>query len=136
MLVCVDRPGADVSTESRSWTVTTDDGRSVAVFVLDDGTLRVTDAACPHRGGPLAEGRLRPAGDAAPDATITCPWHWYRFSLESGRCLTVPCDALGHHPVVERDGVRYAELPEPTPPMSWSERLRAHARDPGDQRPQ
>jgi hypothetical protein len=44
-------------------------GRSYAVFEVD-GELRVTDGACPHNGGPLAEGlvrdgvvRLLPLGD-------------------------------------------------------------------------
>ena len=66
---------------SDAWTVTAPDGRAFAVFRLSDGSLRVTDAACPHNGGPLAEGRIREAGDEASTATVTCPWHWYRFSL-------------------------------------------------------
>ena len=37
--------------------VMADDGRRFAVFGVDGG-FRVTDAACPHNGGPLAEGRV------------------------------------------------------------------------------
>ena len=40
----------------------------VAVFRLRDGTLRATQARCPHAGGPLADGQL--------DMTrIVCPLH-------------------------------------------------------------
>ncbi|HEY2195657.1 MAG TPA: Rieske (2Fe-2S) protein [Actinomycetospora sp.] len=111
-----------------AWVVTAPDGRDVAVFRLDDGSLRAVQAACPHRAGPLAEGRLLQAGDGAADATIMCPSHWYRFSLETGRNMTMPGDGLACYPVVDHDGVPHAELPPPPVPSSWSERLRAHAR--------
>lgn len=114
---------------SDAWTVTAPDGRAFAVFRLSDGSLRVTDAACPHNGGPLAEGRIREAGDAASTATVTCPWHWYRFSLADGRCVTTGRDAVAVHPVLDVDGAPHAEVGDPPVPMSWSERLRAHARE-------
>lgn len=104
-----------------AWTVTAADGRYFAVFA-DAGSLRVTDAACPHNGGPLVEGRVR-------DGVVACPWHWYRFSLDDGRCLTSDRHALGVHPVVEHDGRPHAEVGEAPRTLSWSERLRAHARE-------
>jgi nitrite reductase/ring-hydroxylating ferredoxin subunit len=104
-----------------SWTVQ-DAGRSLAVFVLD-GRWYVTDARCPHNGGPLDQGWIR-------DGTVlTCPWHFYRFDLASGDCLTAGGYRLGCYPVFERDGERYADVPEPAPRRSWSEVLRAHARE-------
>jgi nitrite reductase/ring-hydroxylating ferredoxin subunit len=118
--------GAD---RSDAWTVTSPDGRAFAVFRLPDGSLRVTDALCPHNGGPLAAGRVREAGDGAATATVTCPWHWYRFSLEHGRCATAGQYALAVYPVHDVDGVPHAEVGDPPVPMSWSERLRAHARE-------
>jgi nitrite reductase/ring-hydroxylating ferredoxin subunit len=104
--------------------VTADDGRRFAVFpVLDEGGggFRVTDAECPHNGGPLAEGRV-------DGSTLVCPWHWYRFDLESGACATSPRFRLAVHPVVRVDGAWFADVGEKLPTLSWSERLRAHAR--------
>ena len=46
-------------------------GRLFAVFEVA-GELVVTDGACPHNGGPLAEGLVR-------DGVVTCPWHWYSY---------------------------------------------------------
>jgi nitrite reductase/ring-hydroxylating ferredoxin subunit len=111
-LVRVDGPGV----------VTSDDGRRFVVLALPDG-LRVTDAVCPHNGGPLEQGWLRDG------TTLVCPWHWYRFDLDTGACDTAPQHHLGVYPVHEDDGVHYADVGEPARPLSWSERLRAHARE-------
>jgi nitrite reductase (NADH) small subunit len=51
----------------------------VAVFRLRDGTLRATQARCPHAGGPLADGQFDPS-------TIVCPLHLRAFSFADGRC--------------------------------------------------
>ncbi|MDL5158506.1 Rieske (2Fe-2S) protein [Actinomycetospora termitidis] len=103
-----------------AWTVESPDGRQFAVFLLDDGSVRVSDAGCPHRGGPLVEGRVR-------DGEVRCPWHWYRFDLDTGECRTTDQHHLAVHPVVERDGELDADVGDPPPVLSWSERLRAHA---------
>jgi nitrite reductase (NADH) small subunit len=51
----------------------------VAVFRLRDGTLRATQARCPHAGGPLADGQL--------DTTkVICPLHARAFSFTDGTC--------------------------------------------------
>jgi nitrite reductase/ring-hydroxylating ferredoxin subunit len=101
--------------------VTADDGRRFAVFPIDGG-FRVTDAECPHNRGPLAQGRV-------DGRTLVCPWHWYRFDVDTGACSTSPQHVLGVHPVREIDGVTYADVGDPPRAMSWSERLRAHARE-------
>lgn len=103
-----------------AWTVAHGE-RSFAVFRVG-GALHVTDARCPHNGGPLEQGWLREG------RTVTCPWHWFRFDLQTGRCLTAQRYALATHPVVEVDGAPYAEVPDPAPARSWSDLLRAHAR--------
>ncbi|MCD2185570.1 Rieske (2Fe-2S) protein [Actinomycetospora soli] len=111
-----------------AWTVASPDGREFAVFLAPDdaaehadrGSVRVTDAGCPHRGGPMVEGRVR-------DGEVRCPWHWYRFDLDTGQCRTTDQHRLGVYPVVERDGAWFAEVGEPPPVLSWAERLRAHA---------
>lgn len=97
-----------------AWTVRTRDGRAYAVFVLADGRWRVTDALCPHREGPLEEGQVRGPDRVATTDTLTCPRHRYRFSLDTGACLTAPRYTLGVHPVVERDGEYFVEVDAPS----------------------
>jgi nitrite reductase/ring-hydroxylating ferredoxin subunit len=95
-------------------------GRAYVVFALE-GQLRVADAACPHRGGPLAKGILR-------DGSITCPWHWYCFDLQTGRCRTDASYALRLYPVIWRDGRALAVLPTAVRPRRWSRLLRLRIR--------
>ena len=95
------------------------DGRAYAVFVHSGG-FTVTDAGCPHRGGPLVAGTIR-------DGTIVCPWHWYAYDLATGACRNAVGFALTTYTTHSRDGQLYAEI-EPRPTVSWSQRLRAHAR--------
>lgn len=104
--------------------LTADDGRRFAVFATDDG-WRVADAVCPHNRGPLDQGWVR--SDSAA-RTVVCPWHWYRFDLDTGACETSPQHVLGVYPVVDVDGVPHADVGAPAAALSWSERLRAHAR--------
>lgn len=51
-------------------------GTRVAVFRLPDGWAAVQHA-CPHAGGPLADGIVA-------DACVTCPLHGRRFDLRTG----------------------------------------------------
>jgi nitrite reductase (NADH) small subunit len=94
-------------------------GRSFAVFAVG-GELHVTDGACPHRGGPLAEGLVR-------DGVVTCPWHWYSYELATGRCRTAAGFELRRYPVLLVGGRPHAALPAASPPRSWSQILREHA---------
>jgi len=95
-------------------------GRSYAVFVVGD-VWHVTDGACPHHGGPLAEGLVR-------EGVVTCPWHWYSYELATGRCRTAAGYELRRYPVVMAGGRPHASIPAPAPPRSWSQILREHAR--------
>lgn len=70
--------------EGRTYVV---DGRQVAVFLLADGSVRATEAVCPHRGGPIADGQI----DAA---TVTCPLHQYRFRFADGSCTDAGIGSL------------------------------------------
>jgi len=101
------------------WTVAHED-RSYLVLDLGD-RLVVTDALCPHKQNPLAQGVLR-------DGCLVCPGHWYTFDLQTGECRNAAEVALPLHPVVEEDGILFAEVTI-EPQLSWSERLRAHASD-------
>ncbi|TLM93645.1 MAG: Rieske (2Fe-2S) protein, partial [Actinobacteria bacterium] len=40
----------------------------------------ITDARCPHLGGPLAKGVLE-------GTVITCPWHHSQFDVTTGACV-------------------------------------------------
>ena len=50
----------------------------VAVFRTAEDQVFALDNACPHKGGPLAEGIVH--GNA-----VTCPLHNWVFSLETGQ---------------------------------------------------
>lgn len=51
----------------------------IAVFRLRDGSLRATQARCPHAGGPLADGQLDPV-------RIVCPLHLRAYAFADGGC--------------------------------------------------
>ncbi|MFO1463234.1 MAG: Rieske 2Fe-2S domain-containing protein [bacterium] len=73
-------------------------GKPVAVFNLD-GAFFATQAKCPHRGGPLAEGEVE-------DGIVTCPWHAWRFDVRTGANADNPNLKLACYPVrVEGDDV-------------------------------
>jgi uroporphyrinogen-III synthase len=55
-------------------------GEKIAVFRPRDGGLFATEAACPHRQGPLADGLVG-------GGKVYCPLHGFAFDLPSGRCL-------------------------------------------------
>ena len=57
-------------------------GRSIAVFNLG-GVYYAIDENCPHRGGPLSEGRI--AGEV-----VVCPWHGARFEIKTGAVVGPP----------------------------------------------
>lgn len=67
-------------------------GRAVAVFRLRDGRIFATQATCPHRRGPLADGLIG-------GGLVICPLHGYRFDLASGRPVGNECAALCTFPV-------------------------------------
>jgi nitrite reductase (NADH) small subunit len=53
-------------------------GISIAVFRSRDGSVFATQAACPHKGGPLADGILG-------QRTLVCPLHACGFDVCSGK---------------------------------------------------
>ena len=71
-------------------------GTQIAVFRLRDGSLHATQAACPHAGGPLADG-------LTDVNVLVCPLHQYAFRWSDG---TSPGGAppVRTYPVRERDG--------------------------------
>lgn len=53
--------------------------RALALVNLG-GQLYALDGLCPHREGPLGEGRL--IGDQ-----LSCPWHGFRFDPRTGAAM-------------------------------------------------
>jgi nitrite reductase (NADH) small subunit len=59
-------------------------GEKVAVFRTRSGRVFAVQAACPHRGGPLADGLLG-------ETTLICPLHAWKFDISSGAALFGDC---------------------------------------------
>jgi nitrite reductase/ring-hydroxylating ferredoxin subunit len=78
--------------EGRAYAVA---GEQIAVFRPRGGGLHAVSAACPHAGGPLADGQI-------DDAVVVCPLHLNVFELATG------CSRTGQRPLrvypVELDG--------------------------------
>ncbi len=71
------------------------DGREIGLFNLD-GVYYALLNYCPHRGGPLCQGRIRPLVTAESVTQLThqregeilkCPWHQWEFDIKTGRAL-------------------------------------------------
>lgn len=78
--------------------------RDVAVFRSRTGSVHATEAACPHRGGPLADGLLG-------DGCVVCPLHGYTFELATGRARLGTCRDLITYPAsIDADGRLFIEV--------------------------
>jgi len=74
----------------------------VAVFRLRDGSLHATQAACPHAGGPLADGQT--------DVNVlVCPLHLYTYRWSDGGS-TAGLAAVRIYPVHDVDGDLVVEV--------------------------
>lgn len=80
--------------------------REIALFNLGDRFL-ATDNACPHQGGPLCDGIVT-------GASVVCPLHAWKVSLESGR-VERPAGAAGRcvrtYPVRVEEGLVIVGVP-------------------------
>jgi nitrite reductase/ring-hydroxylating ferredoxin subunit len=54
---------------------------AMALFVVGADVV-CTQAFCPHLEGPLFQGSVA-------DGCVTCPWHYWRFDLRTGRRVGV-----------------------------------------------
>lgn len=50
----------------------------IAVFHARDGRVYATQASCPHKGGPLADGLM-------DDGLVVCPLHDRTYDLRTGK---------------------------------------------------
>jgi nitrite reductase/ring-hydroxylating ferredoxin subunit len=79
-------------------------GRKIAVFRVDANYFAI-DNTCPHRGGPLGEGTVS-------GATVTCPWHGWRFDLASGQCQSNGGVPVQTFPIVIEGDTLLVDLPD------------------------
>lgn len=76
--------------------------RRIAIFRTAEG-FHALAAACPHKGGPLADGIVA-------ESCVTCPLHNWRFDLRTGAGVG---DHAGVEPfeVVDRGGELWLRIP-------------------------
>jgi nitrite reductase (NADH) small subunit len=79
--------------EGRNFAV---NNETIAVFRTRAGEIYATQARCPHRSGPLADGLLGAT-------TIVCPLHDRAFDLKSGDGPSPECLKLKTYPVSLND---------------------------------
>lgn len=86
--------------EGRCFTV---QDRRIAIFHLEDGSIRAVDQDCPHRGGPLSDGLV------GKDSVI-CPLHGWRIDLETGAVVGQEEKRVKTYPVKVEQGEILLEL--------------------------
>ena len=59
------------------------------LVVSEENDFKVISEICPHLGGPLSEGEF-----CKNSKTIRCPWHGYKFSLESLKLIENPNEGV------------------------------------------
>ncbi len=67
------------------------DGVQIAVFHTRAGAVHATQAACPHKAGPLADG-------LTDENTVICPLHDRIYDLRTGAGLGNDC-TIATYPV-------------------------------------
>ena len=95
--------------EGRTFALNTAQGPlRVAVFHTRAGQVFATQAECPHKGGPLADG-------LTDDATVVCPLHDRMYAFSSGAGIGNECSVQVYPVRAEADGTILL-VPEPARP--------------------
>jgi nitrite reductase (NADH) small subunit len=72
-------------------------GLRIAVFHARSGAVYATQASCPHRSGPLADGLMG-------GSTLVCPLHAWKFDLATGAALLGDCRITTYPARLNEDG--------------------------------
>ncbi|PRY11814.1 Rieske (2Fe-2S) protein [Kineococcus rhizosphaerae] len=81
--------------EGRAYVV---DGEQVALFRHRSGKVSAVQAACPHAGGPLADGQI-------DETVVVCPLHLTAFDLTTGEAAGGEGSIAVHPCRVTADGL-------------------------------
>ena len=111
--------------------------REIALLRWRDQVYAIRNI-CPHQSQSFEGGAAWPklaAGDApgemvvdADRPVIACPWHYWRYELDSGSCVADPSVRVATYPVTVRDG---RILLDPSPKRTTPRRARTNGHDDG-----
>jgi nitrite reductase (NADH) small subunit len=73
-------------------------GVQIAVFHTRNGQVFATQADCPHRGGPLADG-------LTDEISVVCPLHDRIYDLRTGSGIGNECNLMTYPVRVGPDGM-------------------------------
>lgn len=79
------------------------EGFEIALFKVN-GEIFALENACPHMGGPLAEGEISLEDSKV---CVTCPWHGWQFELSTGTCENIPYERAKKIEVIVKEGWVY-----------------------------
>lgn len=82
-----------------------DAANTSVVLLRVGGEVHAFRNECAHQGLPIDGGRID-----RESATITCPWHGFRFDCATGECLTAPHVQLERVPARVQDGLVHVQL--------------------------
>ena len=95
-------------------------GQDLVACRGDDGAVRVVDPYCPHLGAHLG------VGGTVVGNTLRCPFHHWRFDVDSGACIDIPyaqrippAARLRVWPTLERFGLVFAWYHSAGVPPEW-----------------
>lgn len=81
-------------------------GIAIALFRVEGRCYAIANA-CPHKGGPLAEGDLE-------GHVVHCPWHGWTWDVRTGVNVRQPSSKVECFPVTIEDGSVYVDIgPDP-----------------------
>jgi len=86
----------------RGATIELEGGKELALYNVS-GEFYAIENFCPHRGAPLADGRL--CGH-----TVTCDLHNWRFDVRTGACLGKFDGKVESYKVIVEDGMIKIEI--------------------------
>lgn len=72
-------------------------GTRIAVFRTRSDEIFATQAACPHKAGPLADGLVG-------GQTLICPLHSWKFDLKTGKALLGDCGLVVYPASLDESG--------------------------------
>src|SRR3954468_10822498 len=74
----------------------------IALFLVEGRCYAIANA-CPHRGGPLAEGDLE-------GHVVHCPWHGWSWDVRTGTNVRQPVSKVACFAVTVEDGNVFVDI--------------------------